>query len=462
MTNEQLWQAVLGELELTLSKANFTTWFKHTHIISAKDGNFIIGVPNGFTKEWLENKYHKDIARALQNVANIRVKKIVYTLSSKENLEKNISNASNLKKEVETESQKTDYYKEKSLQNLNPRYTFSNFVVGPNNELARAAALAVTKNPGTTYNPLFIYGGVGLGKTHLIQAIGNEVVNRDSKKKVVYITCEKFMEDFISSLQKGQSKASAFKNKYRNVDFLLIDDIQFLGGKEGTQIEFFHTFNTLYQNNKQIVITSDRPPKAIPGLEDRLVSRFEGGMIADISMPDLETRKAILIAKCKEKNITMPEGVLNYIATNIQNNIRELEGALSRIIARCQLSNIQPSEELARSVLSNTIADLNRKALTLNDIIDTVSKFYGIQPENLIARNRKKEVAWPRQVAMYLIRDEIKISYPSIGQKLGGRDHTTAIHAYEKVSKEIEKNDNIRQEIDVIRQKLYYSSNVNK
>jgi chromosomal replication initiator protein len=343
---------------------------------------------------------------------------------------------------------------------FNPKYVFEHFIVGKNNELARAAALAVEKNPGTTYNPLFIYGGVGLGKTHLIQAIGNEVLRKDNSKKITYVTCEKFIEDFIGFIQaeKGKTSSSAFKNKYREADFLLIDDIQFLGGKEGTQEEFFHTFNTLYQNNKQIVLTSDRPPKAIPELEDRLVSRFEGGMVADISMPDFETRKAILDAKCREKSIEVSEEVLNYIANNIQNNIRELEGALSRIIAHCQLHNVEPSESTAKSVLSNIISNHNKRALTSSQIIEAVSCFYNIKPEDLAAKSRRKEIAWPRQIAMYLMRSEGKTSYPTIGAELGGRDHTTAIHACDKVSKELEKDDSIRQEIEALRQQILQKS----
>lgn len=451
MNNEQIWQASLGELELTLSKANFTTWFKNTQIIYGKDGEFVVGVPNAFAKEWLKNKYNKHIVKALQNVTNTRIKKISYEVTSQKTGQTKTAafTLPAVQKEDLVPTSAEDVF------NLNPKYTFENFIVGKNNELARAAAQAITKNPGTTYNPLFIYGGVGLGKTHLIQAIGNEML-KDKKKKVIYVTCEKFIEDFINFIQqeKGKANNSSFKNKYRTADFLLIDDIQFLSGKEGTQEEFFHTFNSLYQKNKQIVLTSDRPPKAIAGLEDRLVSRFEGGMVADITIPDLETRRAILIAKCKEKKIEVPEEVLNYIAHNIQNNIRELEGALSKVIAYCQLHNLTASESLAKNILTNIITNPAQKALTPHRIVEFVSQFYNIKPDDLIAKDRRKEIAWPRQIAMYLMRSEGKISYPTIGNELGGRDHTTAIHACEKVSKEIEKDDNIRREIDTIRQQL--------
>ena len=467
MENNQIWEAVLGELELTLSKANFTTWFKNTKIVCNKNGEFIIGVPNHFTREWLQSKYNKNIARALQNTTNNRVKKISYKLVSKKNCNNNIFKEAPGKQITTTrifdfpqENQKTSIIINNTnngdLLDFNPRYTFENYVVGKNNELARAAAIAVKDNPGINYNPLFIYGGVGLGKTHLMQAIGNEIIKNDSSKKIVYVTCETFIDDFIKFIhkEKGKDYKSTFKKRYRNADFLLIDDIQFLGGKEGTQEEFFHTFNALYQKNKQIVLTSDRPPKAIPELEDRLVSRFEGGMVADIGMPDLETRKAILVSKCKERNLEMPNEVLNYIAHNIQNNIREIEGALSKIIAHCQLKNELPSESIAKSVLFNMVSNPNKIALTSDRIISTITSFYNIKKDELLAKSRKKEFAWPRQIAMYLMRNEGKISYPTIGSELGGRDHTTAIYACDKVSKEIESNDNIRQEIEAIRQQL--------
>ena len=466
MDNDQIWEAVLGELELTLSKANFTTWFKNTKIVCNKDGEFVIGVPNHFTREWLQGKYNKNIARALQNTTNTRIKKVSYELVSKKSCNNNIFKEEK-KEEPLTPSFNFNQASEKTnviltapsttgLLDFNPKYTFENYVVGKNNELARAAAIAVKDSPGTNYNPLFIYGGVGLGKTHLMQAIGNEILKNDMDRKIVYVTCETFIDDFIKFIhkEKGKNYKSSFKERYRNADFLLIDDIQFLGGKEGTQEEFFHTFNALYQQNKQIVLTSDRPPKAIPELEDRLISRFEGGMVADIGMPDLETRKAILLSKCREKNLEIPEEVLSYIAHNIQNNIRELEGALSRIIAHCQLKNEIPSESIAKNILSSVVLSPNKMALTSDRIISTITSFYNIKKDELIAKSRKKEIAWPRQIAMYLMRNEGKISYPTIGSELGGRDHTTAIHACDKVSKEIESNDTTRQEIETIRQQL--------
>ncbi|NQV13554.1 MAG: chromosomal replication initiator protein DnaA [Parcubacteria group bacterium] len=460
MTNEQIWQAVLGELELAISRANFTTWFKSTAIISKQEGEFVIGVPNAFTREWLQNKYHKNISRALQNVTSERITKIEYILKgnqiSRGNLIQDITekSAPTVKGQpVVTLNIPKNSNHLPNQNKLNSRYTFESFVVGANNELAHAAAIASAKKPGQAYNPLFVYGGVGLGKTHLIQAIGNQIT-AEGNKNVMYVTCEEFMEDFIDFIQKGKAESATFKSKYRSCDVLLIDDVQFLSGKEKTQEEFFHTFNTLYQNNKQVVLTSDRPPKAIASLENRLKSRFEGGMIADISTPDVETRKAILEGKCQEKNVNLPNEVLNFISVNVQNNIRELEGALSTMIAHCQIHNVNPTEKIAKSVLANIITNPNKKIITPKRIINIVADFYDIPTKSIIDKNRKKEIAWPRQIAMYLMRQESKTSYPSIGRALGGRDHTTAIHAYEKVRKEAEKNDDFRQEVEIIKQKL--------
>ena len=448
---EQIWQAALGQLELSLSKANFTTWFKNTSIIQNKDGEVTIGVPNAFTKEWLENKYHKYIFSALQDVTKNKVKKIIYQVETKITPSPRFTAPP-----LETKIEKPTVADKDT--DLNPKYTFDSFVVGPSNDLARAAALAVIQKPGKNYNPLFIFGGVGLGKTHLLQAIGNESKRKFPEKKIVYVTCERFTDDFINFIQKGKA-TSDFKNKYRATDVLLIDDIQFLATKERTQEEFFHTFNALYQKDKQIVLTSDRPPKAIAGLEDRLVSRFEGGMIADISMPDLETRKAILKEKCKEGGVELRDDILDYIASNMQSNIRELEGALSRLLAYCQLNGTGPTLEMAKEILANIVTSSRRKAISCKQVIETVIDFYDLDKKEFTTKNRKKEIAWPRQIAMYLMRDEAKASFPSIGLEVGGRDHTTAMHAYNKVLKELEQNDSLRQEIDLIRQRIYIRQN---
>jgi len=329
MNPQQLWKAVLGELELLLSKANFTTWFNKTGISSFEEERVVISVPNGFTKEWLEKKYHQTILKALRSVTNNKVKEIVYKIEAvsqqlSANLVELTPTLDQTSEQIEAKYKNTEL-KEKKQQdsfNLNPKYIFANFIVGKNNELAHAAALAVSKNPGKTYNPLFIYGGVGLGKTHLLQAIGQKVMIDNLNSKILYVSCEKFANDFIKSI--STNRAERFKEIYRSVDVLLIDDVQFLSGKEGTQEAFFHTFNDLHQANKQVVMTSDRPPKSIPGVENRLVSRFEWGMIADISTPDLETRAAILRAKCREKNYPLDHEIITYLAANIQNNIQQL------------------------------------------------------------------------------------------------------------------------------------------
>jgi len=452
MTNEQLWQAVMGELELSISKASFTTWFKNTSIISINQEEITVGVPNGFAKEWLENKYHKFILKALQKICP-QIRKVTYKIGGDfKPPKKNFS--SNIKSEESPYRDFANNKKEDALnEDLNPRYTFDNFVVASNNELAYAACSAVSKKPGVIYNPLFIYGGVGLGKTHLLQSIGNELLKKDPKKKIKYASSEKFTNELINAISGKNTKP--FKDLYRKIDVLIIDDIQFLAGKEKTQEEFFYTFNTLYEKNKQVVISSDRPPKAIPALEERLRSRFEGGMIADIGFPEYETRLAILKAKLKEKSFEMPEESLNYVALHIQKNIRELEGALNRIIATCELDNSYPSIEKTTEVLSQIISQPIKKATTPKDILKNVSSFYGVALDDLKSKSRKNEIVKPRQIAMYLMRSEIKSSFPSIGSWLGGRDHTTAMHAHNKISKEVENDKIIEQEIRLIIEKIY-------
>ena len=334
---------------------------------------------------------------------------------------------------------------------LSSRYTFDNYIVGKNNELAHAACQAVVANPGHAYNPLFIYGDVGLGKTHLLQAIGHELTKKTDK--LLYVSCERFTNDYVQAVRNGQAKD--FKDHYRNVDLLLIDDIHFMGGKDGTQEEFFHTFNELHQTNKQIVISSDRPPKAIPALEKRLLSRFEWGMIADISPPDTETRIAILDAKCREKNYKLEKNILDYIANHIQSNIRELEGALNRLIAYYEFNNTQPSIESAKNVLAGIISGFQTKSTTPKTIIEAVAKFFDINIKDLTGASRKKELVVPRQIVMYLMRKEINSSYPAIGQELGGRDHTTAMHAFNKICKEIEEDERLKQNINSVKQLIY-------
>ncbi|MGI6373861.1 MAG: chromosomal replication initiator protein DnaA [Patescibacteria group bacterium] len=457
MNNEQVWQAVLGEIELNLSRANFITWFKDTFISSFSPQQVEICVPNAFVKKWLEEKYHKSILSALENVSQQKIKEIVYKIELRKDggTVFKINKPTPLAPEPEQSptSSTTSYSTDSNIGSkygLNPRYLFENFIVGKGNELANAACLAVANNLGKAYNPLFIYGGVGLGKTHLLQAIGNRVAKTNSK--ILYTTSEKFTNNYIQAVTTG--KAKEFKNLYRNVDLLLIDDIQFMGGKDGTQEEFFHTFNELLQNDKQIVLTSDRAPKSIPAIEKRLVSRFEAGMVADIGKPDVETKIAILERKAAEKNFELDRELLLYIAEHVQNNIRELEGALIKIIAFHQFKGLTPSLKTIKDVLGDYISTIQTKSLSPREIIEVVAKFYNLSTKDLLSPSRKKELVGPRQVAIYLIREELNSSYPNIGQEMGGRDHTTAMHAYNKISQEINEknNEKLKQDLESIRQ----------
>jgi chromosomal replication initiator protein len=465
MTNQELWQAVLGQLELNLSKASFTTWLKNTSIISQNAGEVVVGVPNGFTKEWLENKYHKFILKSVQDITG-ELKSVKYIISAA--VSNSAPESQDVKNKIKTEHKNIDeqrpektrnYAAEPSCvfieseSNLNPRYTFESFIVGSHNELAHAACIAVTRNLGTNYNPLFIYGSVGLGKTHLLQAIGNKVISDDPNKKICYTTSEKFASELISSIR--DKTVDKFKLQYAKFDVLIIDDIQFLSGKEKTQEEFFHIFNALYQKNKQIVLSSDRPPKAIPTLEERLRSRFEGGMIADVGAPDFETRMAILKAKVKEKNLNISPEVLDYIATNIQKNIRELEGALKRVQALSEFSAKTITLKEVEGVLADVVSSTYRKSTTTKEIIKIVSEFYNVEAEELSARSRKQEIVKPRQIAMYLMRSEINTSFSSIGEVLGKKDHTTVMHAVNKIQEDISLDKNIEQEIILIKQRIY-------
>lgn len=464
MTNNEIWQAVLGEVELAVSSASFTTWFRNTSIIDFEDDAIVISVPNGFAKEWLENKYNQFILKAIKNFRdNIRkVRCIVSTkntptaFSSPRNevdsvSEKEEGNLIDLR-DAETPAEQA----EGGHIGLNNRYSFENFIVGSNNELAHAACLAVSKTPGRVYNPLFIYGGVGLGKTHLLQSVANSILAQNPKKKIIYSTAEFFTNRYIDMVKNQQARE--FKRSYLDTDLLIIDDIQFIAGKEKTQEEFFHIFNTLYQLNKQIILSSDRPPKAIATLEDRLRSRFEGGMIADVSRPDLETRIAILQYKAAQKDFEINNEVLNYIASNIQNNIRELEGALSRIIVTCELRDADPTLNYVKKALSDIIHSGRKRGISFKQIIEAVADFYNIKTQDLMERSRRKDIVKPRQVAMYLMREELKASFPGIGEQLGGRDHSTAMHAYEKICRQIEQDETLEQELNNIKSKMYSNS----
>lgn len=460
MTNEQIWQAVLGEIELGLSRAHFITWFKDTFISSFESGRYIICVPNAFVKKWLEEKYHKTIIGALTNVTKQPVEEIIYKIElrpggvtitpSPQNEDNRPTGVESLPQKDSNPATETRSCSGVNRFGLNPKYVFENFIVGRGNELAHAACLAVVKNLGKSYNPLFIYGGVGLGKTHLIQAIGNAVAK--TTDKILYVTSEKFTNSYIQAVRGG--KAKEFKNLYRNVDLLLVDDVQFMGGKDGTQEEFFHTFNELQQNDKQIVLTSDRPPKSIPAIESRLISRFESGMVADIGKPDTETKIAILEKKALEKHFPLDKEMLSYIADRVQNNVRELEGALIKVIASHEFKGLTPTLKSVKEILNDYVSNIQTRSLTAKEIIEATAKFYNATYKDLVGKSRKKELVWPRQIAIYLIREDLGSSYPSIGAELGGRDHTTAMHSYTKISQEVNegKNEKVKQEIGSIRQ----------
>ena len=445
MNNEELWQAALAQIQFNISQASFATWFKNTKVITKKDGLVIVAVPNNFSKEWLENKYNKIILKTLHNLDE-GIKEAQYTVNHAEP-----------KKQPSTSSPETDQlefqeFKINRETNLNPRYTFENFVVGPFNELPHAAAWAVSKNPGAVYNPLFIYGGVGLGKTHLMQAIGNKVAKNFPKKKIKYVPSEKFISGVVTSIR--DHSIESFKTQYKKYDVLIIDDIQFLAGKEKTQEEFFHIFNVLYEENKQVILSADRPPKAIAALEDRLRSRFEGGMIADVDFPDFETRMAILKVKSQEKKINISEEILEYIATNIKKNIRELEGALNRLTAYQKFNNKDVDLLIIKNLLKTAILS-PVKVINPRRIVQVVAEFYDLKEKDLIATSRKKEIVKPRQIAMYLLRSELNNSFPAIGRKLGGKDHTTAIYACTKISKDKENDEILTEEIKLIKEQLY-------
>lgn len=444
MTRQELWQAVLAQIQLTLSPAAFATWFKDTEISSIENGLVLISVPNSFVKEWLEQKYHKVIYKILRNLDE-NIKEVQYEIGK---IQPKIKTGIAIKTDTQLEFPEFKVDKE---TNLNPRYSFSNFVVGPCNELAHAAAWAVSQNPAKVYNPLFIYGGVGLGKTHLLQAVGNEIVKNSRSKKVRYIQTEKFVSDVISAIR--NHKVEQLKALYQEIDVLIIDDVQFLAGKEKTQEEFFYLFNSLYEKNKQIVLSSDRPPKTIPALTERLRSRFEGGMIADITFPDFETRMAILKAKCQEKKIDFSDEVLNYIASNIQRNIRKIEGALNVLLAHQRLQQKQLDLKTVKSLLKDFTSS-EVKVINVKTIIRAVAEFYDLKEKDILSVSRRKEIVKPRQIAMYLLRTTIKSSFPFIGRKFGGKDHTTVIHACEKVEKELETNDELREEIHLIKQRF--------
>ncbi len=445
MNNQQLWQAILGGLEISLSKGSFVTWLKGTSIVERGGDYIIIGVPSDFHKKWISEKYHIEMLKTLKTIAP-EIKEIRYQLGTNASSQPSSNKTVVRQEPYATPKEHTPQY----TTNLNPKYTFETLIIGKNNELAHAASVAVSKNPGTQYNPLFIYGGVGLGKTHLMQAVGNKFISMGNKR-VVYISSEKFANDYVDAIK--QKRMDEFKKEYRNVDALLIDDIQFMAGKEGFQEEFFHTFNELRDKGKQIIITSDRAPKDISTIEQRLISRFEWGMVADIQPPDLETRMAILRTKMERRGVVIQEEILFYIAENIQSNVRELEGALNKLAVSQQMQNRGMVLEEAKNLLASMIG-VKKRVTSVRKIAESVAEFYNISMDDIIKQSRKKEYVKPRQIAMFLIRRELDTSFPSIGDFFGGRDHTTVMHAVEKIEDLVKKTDSLKQEVDLILDKL--------
>ncbi len=449
---KQLWSAALGELQLAVTKANYDTWFKDTQVVSEEDDVFMIGVPNAFAREWLESKYRNQVRETLKRLLSRTVDVRFVTMGAVA-ARGDPPTASQPASSAAAATGATTDRREAPAALLHTRYTFSTFVVGSNNRLAHAAALSVAERPGHSYNPLFIYGGSGLGKTHLMHAIGHAVVSRHPKKRVAYATSEKFTNEFINSIR--AQKGEEFRERYRRIDVLLIDDIQFLTGKEGTQEEFFHTFNAIHEEGKQIVLSSDRPPKAIERLEDRLRSRFEWGLIADISTPDLETRIAILRAKSEAQSVPVPPPVIDFLAQRIVSNIRELEGALTRIVAYATLNAVPITTQLAQEILQNILYNPRQKTLSPDKIVDAVARYYGVPVEQLRGKARDKQIVLPRQIAMYLMREETEAPLLRIGEALGGRDHSTVLHGCEKIEREMADNDDFRRDVGALRELLY-------
>jgi chromosomal replication initiator protein len=441
-----LWQQVLSAIQTKISKPSFDTWFKSTKIIHSDDSQLTILAPNEFARDWLEGKYSQLIKNTLielfgeaREVKFVIEPEAARTIPSKPQPPK-------------PEPPRVEVHEESYAKLLNPKYTFDTFVIGAGNRFAHAASLAVAEQPAKAYNPLFIYGGVGLGKTHLMHAIGHYILEHNPRSRVLYLSSEKFTNEFINAIR--DNRGEEFRLKYRNIDILLIDDIQFIAGKEQTQEEFFHTFNALHEAHKQIIISSDRQPKEIPTLEERLRSRFEWGLITDIQPPDLETRVAILRKKAKAENLEIPNEAIMYIANHINTNIRELEGALIRVIAYSSLVNEDITAHLAAQALKDIIPASRPKSITIHDIQQVVGEYFGMKIEDFKARKRTKAVAFPRQVAMYLSRELTDFSLPKIGEAFGGRDHTTVIHAHEKISQAIQEDQELYKVINNLNEKI--------
>lgn len=460
MQNDALWQAVLGEIELTVTRASFVTWFKNTRLIRRDEAQLTIGVPNIFAKQQLEIKFKPLIVEILKKNG-----------VSEPLLDFKIHSGLVIKKKEETKDDIIDLSKPREnelisptptatgtpsvahsyRQGLNEKYTFDNFIVGGGNELAFAACQAITQNPGTKYNPLFVYGGVGLGKTHLIQAVGNTILANNKKAKVVYITSEQFVQEFLDAIR--FRKAADFAGHYRTADVLIIDDMQFIAGKEKTQEEFFHTFNALHQANKQIIISSDKPPKSIPTLEERLRSRFEWGMTVDMQAPDFETRCAILQNKASASGVVLEQEVVEYLARQVQTNIRELEGALNQLLAFCEMRSLKPDLIIAQGLYGGQKS--RPKHISARQVVEKTAKYFQVSVDEILSPKRDKDIVTPRQIAMYLLRSELHLSFPKVAHELGRKDHTTAIHSVEKIERELHFDTLLRQHVQEIKERLY-------
>lgn len=461
---DNLWQTVLGEIELTVSRGAYVTWFKNTRLLRHKDNVIVIGVPNVFIKQQMERKYNPMIIEIIEK-NGVKPERIEYKIHSgitipkkadEETLILNAATTERISSNVQSTTAQNQSRGSSSLTHsyrlgLNEKYTFDNFIVGSGNELAYAACQAIAANPGTKYNPLFLYGGVGLGKTHLIQAVGNAVIANNPDANIVYISIEQFVQEFLDAIK--FKKNTDFASYYRNADVLIIDDIQFIAGKEKTQEEFFHTFNALHQANKQIIISSDKPPKDIPTLEERLRSRFTWGMSIDMQIPDFETRCVIIKTKAEVHGVDLEQPVVEYLANLIQSNIRELEGALNQLLAFCEMRGLSPDITMATSLLG--AAKTRPKHISAKQIIERCAKHFQIAVEDITGPKRDKDIVVPRQVAMYMLRSELHLSFPKIARELGRKDHTTAIHSVEKIEKEVSYDADIKAAVNEIKERLY-------
>lgn len=436
---KKLWDDALVTIELSITPANFKTWFRDTHIVTLEDGTVTLGVPSVFVRDWLSDKFQSMILKVLRDLTPY-VRSIEYAVIQRSERKQEATRTQTVNAALPLE----EYYINKS-DNLNPKYLFETFVIGPFNALAHAAAKTVSEKPGIAYNPLFIYGKTGHGKTHLIQAVGNHL--KRSGRKVFYVTSERFTVDYFNSLQSGT--ANNFKDKYRQYDVLIMDDVQFLANKEKTQEELFHLFNALHDNNKQIVFSSDVHPALLPGLEERLQSRFAQGMIVDIPAPDMESRAAILRAKTAQHGLHLIDEVIDHLAHTIEGNIRELEGALNTIMCQSQLLGRTLSLDEVKQIIKNSTRP--RKTLAVTDVVDKIARYFDVEPASIYEKTRRKEIVKPRQLIMYILREDFQVSYPAIGQKLGGRDHTTVIHSCEKIKNDLKGNTELEEEIAQIR-----------